>query len=121
MTTKTAFTPAPVPKNSRTRMRTAAVLSAFGLIPGVALAGLAVAGSERFSRCVTYGDYYPDCASHGATGTQMAWALCVAGLALVLVLAVPDRARRARELQMAGLWVQILAEAVFLAMIGSNA
>ncbi|MEU1074885.1 MULTISPECIES: hypothetical protein [unclassified Streptomyces] len=121
MTTKTAFTPAPVPRNSRTRMRTAAVLSAFGMIPAVVLVGLAVAGSERFSRCLTYGDYYTDCASHGASATQMSWALWAAGLAFVFVLAVPDRARRAKEMRAAGLWIQILAEVAFVAMIGSNA
>ncbi|MEU4350885.1 hypothetical protein [Streptomyces sp. NPDC023838] len=121
MTTKTAPEPALTQTLSLPRLRTAAVLSAFALIPATVLAVIAVASSDRFSRCLTYGDFYPDCRSHGVTDTQLGWALAVAGLAFLLVLAVPDRARRAKELRMSGLAVQLGAELTFLGMILSAA
>ncbi|MFC0848223.1 hypothetical protein ACFH04_31615 [Streptomyces noboritoensis] len=121
MTTNTASQAAPTPTTSLPRLRSAAVLSALGLIPAVVLAALVVASSDRFARCLTYGDYYPDCASHGVSGDQLGWALAVAGAALFFVLAVPDRARRVKELRTAGLYVQVAAELTFVAMLLSNA
>lgn len=121
MTTNTGSQPAPTPTTSLPRLRSAAVLSAVGLIPAVVLVVLVVASSDRFSRCLTYGDYYPDCGDHGAGGAPLGWALAVAGLALVFVLAVPDRARRVKELRTAGLCVQLIAELTFLGMLLSNA
>ncbi|WP_329399051.1 hypothetical protein [Streptomyces melanogenes] len=119
MTTNTAAKAAPTPTASLPRLRSAAVLSALGLIPAVVLTVLVVASSDRFARCLTYGDYYTDCSS--VSGDQLGWALAVAGLALVFVLAVPDRARRVKELRTAGLCVQLFAELTFLSMLLSNA
>ncbi|MBD0747423.1 hypothetical protein [Streptomyces sp. CBMA152] len=118
MKTKTEFTPAPTAE-SLPRLRTAAVISAFLLIPGMFLAWLAVLSSGRFSACFENGD---NCTNPGAaTGTQMQWALVFAALAFVLVVATPDRARRVYELRVTGLCFQIAAEFCFLSMIVSQA
>ncbi|MFF1480268.1 hypothetical protein ACFVYD_22390 [Streptomyces sp. NPDC058301] len=117
MTTKTAPEPAPTQTLSLPRLRTAAVLSAFALIPATVLAVIAVLCSDRFAQCFEQG--CDD--TGGVTDTQLGWALAVAGLALVLVLAVPDRARRAKELRVSGLAVQLGAELTFLGMILSAA
>ncbi|MGP9020731.1 hypothetical protein ACT1U9_20325 [Streptomyces sp. BR1] len=118
MKTTTESTPA-LTAESLPRLRTGAVISAFLLIPGTILAGLAVLSSERFSACF---ENSANCTDHGAaTGTQMLWALVLAGLAFVLVIATPDRARRVKELRVTGLCVQLAAEFGFLSMILSHA
>lgn len=89
-----------------------AAVAALLFVPMVVVAGVVALASERFSRCMTYGE---QCAS-GLPGWLFGWSAGVGAVALLAALAAP--AVRVRH---AALATQILAESTALLVVLSQA
>ncbi|MFF8383302.1 hypothetical protein ACF053_06560 [Streptomyces kanasensis] len=111
--------PAPVtalPTVTAAGARRAAGLAALALAPAWLCAWLAVAFSEDFGRCLTYGER---CTGWPSWVGQAAFV--VAGAAWCAVLLVPGRGRWAPPVRLTALAVQLAAEAVLVLSVLSRA
>lgn len=111
-----ASVPAPEPVSTRDRTRLWAAVAALLFVPMVVVAGVVALASERFSRCMTYGEQCASGLPGWLFGWLFGWSAGVGAVALLAALAAP--AVRVRH---AALATQILAEGTALLVVLSQA